>query len=93
MNPAKPTKRQLALMAKHENKNPSLSNDNETPPPPPKLGRGTHNSQHAGLLLEPMETSENDKEDNLDNSTDKENTEDGKKNFATKRWKEQTSWH
>ena len=57
---------------------------NETPPPPPKPGRGTCNSQHAGLLLDPMETSENDKEDTLDNSTDKENTEAGKKNFATK---------
>ena len=82
--PAKPTKRQLALMAKHENENLPLSNDNETPPPPPKPGRGTRNSQHAGLLPEPMETSKNDKEDTLDNSTDKENTEAGKKNFATK---------
>ena len=82
--PAKPTKRQLALMAKHDNENPSLSNENETPPPPPKLGRGTRNSQRAGLLPEPMETSENDKESTLNNSTDKENTEDGKKNFATK---------
>ena len=33
--PAKPTKRQLALMAKHENENLLLSNDKETPPPPP----------------------------------------------------------
>ena len=82
--PAKPTKRQLALMAKHENENLPLSNDNKTPPPPPKPGRGTCNSQCTGLLPEPMETSENDKEDNLDNSTDKEITEDGKKNFATK---------
>ena len=32
--PSKPTKRQLALMAKHENKNLLLSNDNGTPPPP-----------------------------------------------------------
>ena len=81
---AKPTKRQLALMAKHENENPSLSNNNAIPPPPPKPGRGTRNSQRAGMLPQPMETSENDKKENLDNSTDKENTEDGKKNFATK---------
>ena len=38
----------------------------------------------AGLLPDLMEISENDKEDTLDNSTDKENTEAGKKNFATK---------
>ena len=76
----KPTKRQLALMAKHENENPPLSNNNEEPPP--KLGRGTCNSQRAGLLPKPMETSENDH--SLDNATDKENTEDGNKCFATK---------
>ena len=77
-------KRQLALIAKHENENPLLSNENGTPPPP-KLGRGTHNSQCAGLLPQPMETSENDQKDNsLDNSTDKENTENGNKWFATK---------
>ena len=73
---AKPTKRQLALMAKHENENPPLSNNNEEPPPKP--GRGTRNSQHAGLLPTPMETSEND------HATDKENTEDGNKRFANK---------
>ena len=78
--PPKPTKRQLALMAKHDNENPPLSNDNGTPPPPPKPGRGTRNSQRAGLL---PQTSD-DKKENLDNSTDKENTENGKKNFATK---------
>ena len=81
---AKPTRQQLALMAKHENKNLPLSNDNATPPPPPKPGRGTRNSQHAGLQPEPMQTSENDKQESLDNSTDKENTDDAKKNFATK---------
>ena len=49
------------------------------------LGRGTHNSQRAGLLPQPMETSENDQKDNsLDNATDKENTENGNKQFATK---------
>ena len=69
----------MALIAKHENKNPLLSNENGTPPAP-KPGRGTCNSQHAGLLPEPMETSENDQKDNsLDNSTDKENTENGNK--------------
>ena len=54
--PAKPTRRQLALMAKHETENLPLSNNNEEPPPKP--GRGTRNSQHAGLLPQPMETSE-----------------------------------
>ena len=74
----------MALIAKHENENLPLSNGNGTPPPP-RLGRGTHNSQHAGLLPELMETSENDQKDNsLDNSTDKENTENGNKWFATK---------
>ena len=35
--PVKPTKRQLALIAKHENESPPLSNENGTPPPPSQV--------------------------------------------------------
>ena len=71
-------------MAKHENENPLLSNDNETPPPPPKPGRGTCNSQHAGLLLEPMETSQNDKEDTLDKTRTKKTQKLARKTLQLK---------
>ena len=50
-------------------------------PPPPKLGRCTQNSLHASKP-EPMETSDNDqKENSMNNSTDKENTEEPNKEF------------
>ena len=68
------TQCQLALLAK-STEDPQSSNQQTepSPTPKPKPGRSTHNSLRAGIV----ENSENDQ--TLNNSTDKENFEGGKK--------------